>query len=309
VRDHVVEWLLEGDPAIGWQVMRDLQGANESTYGAVRARVADCGWGRQVLDRQDPDGLWSRSLYNGKWTSTAYSLYLLKLLGLPPRHRQALLGCWRLIEGGLYEGREIRFGRHQDVSDLGVTALVLSLCAYFGFEHDSLSAIAGYLLDRQRPDGGWQPDDSPAAADYTFETTLIVLDALFQCRDLPGAGPEGGAFEATVDSGRRFLLDHELYLESGKPIKPGWTSFSFPPYWFYDVLTALDYFQASGAPPDPGARGAVESVRNRRGSDGKWRLGTRHQGRTFFEMEPAGLSSRWVTLRALRVLAWWEGVR
>lgn len=148
MEDQVVEWLLEGDPAIRWQVMRDLLGAEKGEYGLERERVATEGWGRKLLELQDPDGLWGRSLYNGKWISTTYSLYLLKLLGLPPRHPQALLGCRRLLESGLYEGREIRFSRDAKAPDLGVTALVLSMCAYFGLEDDSLFAVARYIIDQ-----------------------------------------------------------------------------------------------------------------------------------------------------------------
>ncbi len=304
--DHLIEWLLDGDPAIRWQVMRDLLKEDESVYLPERGRVATDGWGRGVLDRQDSDGLWSRSLYNGKWTSTTYSLYLLKLLGLPPCHPQALLGCRRLLESGLYQGREIRFSRRAEASDLGVTALVLSICGYFGLEGGALLDILRYTLEQQRPDGSWQPSDIPSAGTYTFETTLLVLEALLQCRGMLTGESERSASRAAADKGNRFLLRHDLYLSSGKPLKRGWTSFSFPPYWFYDVLTALDYFRASGAIASPGARNAVELVEARRGGDGRWRLGARHAGRTFFDMESAGQPSRWVTLRAMRVLDWWE---
>ncbi|MBN1319221.1 MAG: hypothetical protein JXA87_00125 [Thermoleophilia bacterium] len=304
--DPIIDWLLEGDPAIRWQVMRDLLRSDESEYVPERERVAAEGWGRLLLERQDPDGLWSRSLYNGKWTSTTYSLYLLKVLGLPPHHPQALLGCRRLLDSGLYEGREIRFSKNAKAPDLGVTALVLSVCAYFGLEDDSLFLIARHITDQQELDGNWLPNDSSGASDYTFETTLLVLEALVQSWGVAGGGPAGYASPAAVRKGRQFLLGHDLYLASGRPIKAGWASFSFPPYWFYDVLTVLDHLRSTGATPSPRMQKAVELVESRRGSDGTWKLGAKHQGRTFFDMEPAGRPSRWNTLRALRVLDWWR---
>jgi len=304
--DPVIDWLLEGDPAIRWQVMRDLLRWNADRYGPERECVATEGWGRQVLARQDADGLWSGSLYNGKWTSTTYALYLLKVLGLPPGHPQAVNGCRRLLVSGLYQGHEIRFSRKATTADLGVTALVLSLCAYFGLQDDALPAMARHLIERQEHGGNWLPNDSPAASDYTFETTLLVQEALAQCRGVLTGGPADALREA-VHKGHRFLLEHDLYLAAGNPIKAGWVSFSFPPYWFYDVLTVLDHLAAAGADPSPRAQKAVELVESRRGSDGRWKLGTAHRGRIFFDMDVVGRPSRWNTLRALRVLDWWSG--
>ena len=307
--DPVIDWLLEGDPAIRWQVLRDLLRLDKSECGPERERVATEGWGRQLLERQDPDGLWSRSLYNGKWTSTTYSLYLLKLLGLAPRHPQALLGCRRLLDSGLYGRREIRFSKKAETPDLGVTALVLSLCSYFGLEDDSLFLLARHIIDQQKRDGSWLPNDSPGAGDYTFETTLLALDALVQSWGVLAGGPEGYSSLAAVRKGRQFLLGHDLYLASGNPIKTAWESFSFPPYWFYDVLTVLDHLRATGATPSPRMQRAVELVERRRGGDGRWKLGAAHRGKTFFDMERAGRPSLWNTLRALRVLDWWVNLK
>jgi hypothetical protein len=303
-RDGVVRWLMDSDPAIRWQVMRDLVHETPDNYEAEREKVAQSGWGLTLLAQQSADGLWGNSLYNGKWTSTTYSLYLLKVLGLVPRHSQALAGCSPLIEGGLYEGREIRFSRGQAAADLGVTALVLSITSYFGWPIEEISAIAAYLGDRQLPVGSWLPNDSESASDYEFETTLLVVEALMQFER--ASGERAGPVSVARQRGWRFLLERNLGLESGGPIKGGWTSFSFPPYWFYDCLTALDCLRASGYERDPGAQKAVDLVNARCVQNGRWQRGAKHAGRTYFEMEPAGEPSRWNTLRALRVLEWWD---
>lgn len=302
--DSIARWLLDGDPAVRWQVMRDFLHETPGVYEAERENVARSGWGHRLLALQSRDGLWGNSLYNGKWTSTTYSLYLLRVLGLAPHHPQALAGCERLLGTGLYEAREIRFSRGQTVADLGVTALVLSIASYFGWPCGGLSVIAGYLSDQQRADGSWRPNGSESASDYEFETTLVVLEALLQ---FERAHEEStGRIPGVRERGWRFLLDRHLGIESGGPLKRGWSAFAFPPYWFYDCLTALDSLRDSQGGRDPGAQDAIDLVRARRKGDGRWGRGGKHPGRTYFEMEIAGEPSRWNTLRALRVLEWWD---
>ncbi|MDK2980207.1 MAG: hypothetical protein PWQ55_554 [Chloroflexota bacterium] len=304
VPQETLNWLLAGDPAIRWQVIRDLQHAAPAVYEAERARLPQVGWCARLLQAQDADGLWNGSLYNGKWRSTTYSLYLLRQLGLAPGNPQALQGCRLLLEEGLYRQQEIRFSRNQAISDLGVTAIVLSLCAYFGLDVPELKSIAGFLLERQSADGSWLTNDEPASQDYVFETTLLVLEALHQAGSLWGAA-EDDPLSRAVSNGRAFLLARQLGLSPDGPLKAKWTTFSFPPYWFYDLLTALDHFSATGAKRDPCMQAALQVLRRKQSSAGTWKLGASHPGKTWFEMESPGRPSRWNTLRALRVLDWW----
>ena len=303
-RDSAIRWLLDSDPAIRWQVMRDLVREAPDVYEAQRARISQVGWGRRLLEMQDADGLWGNSLYNGKWTSTTYSLYLLKVLGLAPQHSRALVGCARLIEGGLYDGREIRFSRVQAVADLGVTALVVSICSYFGWPGEELPAIAKGLLDRQRPDGSWRPDGAGSASEYEFETTLLAVEALLQFQRR--AAGHTAAIAGARRRGWRFLLDRRLGFEPDGRSKRAWASFSFPPYWYYDYLTALDCLRDSGGDRDHGAQAAIDLLGARRKRDGRWGRGAKHVGRTYFDLEAPGQPSRWNTLRAMRVLEWWD---
>ncbi len=305
IRQGIIEWLLDSDPAIRWQVMRDVLHTDGSVYTKERERLVDSGWCTELLRSQDPDGLWNRSVYNGKWISTTYTLYLLKLLGLPPLNRQALKGCDRLIAQGLYERQEIRFSRSQEIRDLGVSALVLSICSYFRHDEGSLPRMAAFLVGQQCDQGNWLPNGGPSAATYTFETTLLVLEALLQygrrC-----AAEESAAISEAVAKGQEFLLRHNLYLDRGRPIKARWTSFSFPPYWFYDVLTALDYLRDLWMNKDKRIQAGIDLLLSQRTKEGTWVLGARHPGKTYVEMERPGEPSRWNTLRALRVLHWWD---
>lgn len=306
IQQSVVTWLLDSDPAIRWQVMRDVLHAQPQAYEEERARLTQEGWCGQLLRLQDENGLWNRSLYNGKWLSTTYSLYLLKILGLPPHTPQALKGCDQLLVQGLYQGQEIRFSRNKDIADLGVSALVLSLCCYYGHDLAAIPHIASFLINQQSEEGNWLPNESPSAEAYTFETTLLVLEALLQYKNRHAVG-EDPVLSCAVQRGQEFLLRYNLGLHEEKPIKDKWTSFSFPPYWFYDILTALDYFCSFGSNKDARIQTAIQLLRNKQTRDGKWVLGSRHPGKTYFDMEEVGKPSKWNTLRALRILEWWDG--
>ncbi|MBA3072434.1 MAG: hypothetical protein FP831_02475 [Anaerolineae bacterium] len=286
--------------------MKDLLYEPPAIYEKERSLLAQNGWCAQLLGFQDEDGLWNKSLYNGKWLSTTYSLYLLKLLGLSPQNQQALKGCKQLIAQGNYQDREIRFSRSQNSQDLGVSAIVLSLCCYFGYEADIIPNLALFLADHQTDGGNWLPYASPSAEDYTFETTLLVLEALMQFQNHSPAEENHRLTEA-VQKGQDFLLRNNLGLRENKPIKNQWSTFSFPSYWFYDILTAVDYFCTFRTNKNKRIQMAVDLILHKATDNGRWLLGSHHPGKTYFEMEKPGSVSRWNTLRTLRIMSWWDG--
>ena len=305
IQKETITWLLDSDPSIRWQVMKDIQGLDESIYEEERQKLQAQGWGSELLKLQGEDGLWNKSLYNGKWISTTYTLYLLKLLGLSPFNQQALSACDQLFRQGIYNHEEIRFSRNQTHQDLGVSGLILSMCCYFGYHQDELHQIASYLVSQQSEEGYWLPNKAEASMGYRFETTLLVLEGLLQYRQRYSLKHKWLA-EAEA-KGQEYLLQHKLYLDGGKAIKNKWTSFSFPAYWFYDVLTALDYFRLFGTNRGQRLQAGINLVVEKQNKDSTWNLGSKHPGKTYFEMEKARAPSRWNTLRALRVLKWWEG--
>jgi len=303
----ITRWLLDSDPAIRWQVLRDVLDAPAAVYEPDRMRLPQSGWCARLLHLQEKSGLWGGSLYAGKWTSTTYTLYLLKLMGLTSTNEPACRACGLLLADGLHAGSEIRFNRDREIRDLGITALVLSLCCHFDQDAEALHNIMQLLMSEQRHGGEWLPDDQASAEDYAFETTLLVLEAICQYRDrYPDR--ETTALEVAVEGGRDFLLRHNLFLRDGQPIKAGWMTFSFPPYWFYDVLTALDHFRAACATRDERLLPAINLLRTRCRPDGKWTLGSPHPGKMHFPLEESGQPSRWNTLRAMRILHWWDGL-
>ena len=304
-----IQWLLDGDPAIRWQTLRDLAGAPERTIERERQKVARQGWGARLLAKQDREGTWARGLYSPKWTSTTYTMLLLRDFGLPATNRQARKACKLLLDGGLQPDGGINYGtwaKWTRGSETCITGMVLSLLSHFEHDDDRLDIIAGHLLKQQMPDGGWNCRRPRGATHASVNTTISVLEGL-RLYEL-NRGRKVREVRAAQRSGREFLLVHRLFRShrTGEIIKPVFTRLAFPPRWHYDILRALDYFQAVNAPRDPNMTEAIDIVRSAQ-CEGRWPLEHSYQGKTYFEMERLGAPSRWNTLRALRVLRWWEG--
>jgi len=310
--DPVLEWLQEGDPAVRWQAQRDLRGAAERTVRREQRRVAEEGWGARLLGLQDSDGRWAGGIYTPKWTSTTYTMVLLRSLGLAPRHPQALQACWVLLETGFWKDGGINYyPRVCRRSETCISGMTLAVLSWFRLDDARLDRLAEHVVEQQMADGGWNCRAMPGygkATHGSFHTTITALEALLEYERFR---PERArAAREAQRRGREFLLAHRLFRShrTGKVVKGEMTRFAFPPRWHYDVLRGLDYFRDCAAPRDERLTDAITLVESRRGADGRWVLQNRYPGKTFFEMEEPGAPSRWNTLRALRVLRWWEAL-
>ena len=302
--ESVLAWLLAGDPSIRWQTLRDLAGAGGQDVERERQRVATQGWGAKLLAQQDPDGRWGGALYSPKWTSTTYTLLLLHWLGLPSGNRQALTGCRQLWDGAQYHEGGLTLSRSIGKPEACITAMLVLLAYSFEHHDDRREQAVGWLLGQQLADGGWNCRSVRDGSRHgSFHTSISVLDALLEYERRGGERP----VRAAVRRGQEFFLDHQLYRShrTGEEVNPAFARFPFPPQWHFDVLRGLEHFRADGAPRDPRLADAVEVVRRARRSDGTWPVYRGYSGRTWFVLEPAG-PSRWNTLRAMRVLGWWE---
>jgi hypothetical protein len=311
----VSRWLLDGDPAIRWQTLRDLVGAAEGTVERERKRVARDGWGARLLARQDPEGTWAGGLssdgglYSPKWISTTYTMLLLRDFGLPVNNQQARRACTLLLDRGFQRDCGINYGiwgKSWGRSETCITGMVLSILSSFAHEDDRLDTLADHLLEQQMPDGGWNCRRRFGATHASVHTTISVLEGLRHYEVHRGRKVQ--AVHAAQRRGREFLLVHRLFRShrTGEIIKPVFIRFAFPPRWHYDILRALDYFQEVGAPCDQRLAEAIEIVRKGQREDGRWPLQHSYKGKTYFKLERLGAPSRWNTLRALRVLKWWD---
>jgi hypothetical protein len=313
--DQVTQWLLEGDPAIRWQTLRDLVGAGELATERERREVARSGWGARLLAKQDADGRWAggvssdTGLYSPKWISTTYTMLTLRDFGLPPSNGQTKKACRLLLDGGMQPDGGVNYGtwaKWTKQSETCVTGMTLSLLSYFEFDDARLDTLAKHLLEQQMPDGGWNCRRPYGATHASVHTTISVLEGLRLYELYRGRRVK--AVRLAQRRGREFLLVHRLFRShrTGEIIKPIFLRFAFPPRWHYDVLRALDYFQSVAAPRDPRLADGIEIVHKNRREDGRWALAPAYKGKTYFEMERVGAPSRWNTLRALRVLKWWN---
>jgi hypothetical protein len=306
-RDSTVEWLLAGDPSIRWHVMRDLLQASPEQVARERHRVADAGWGHRLLALQGRDGRWDKGLYTPKWTSTTYTLLLLRSLGLETANRRARRGAELLLDAGLYiDGGINLWLPRRKCSETCVTGMVLGSAARFAPDDARVNRLAAHLCAEQMQDGGWNCQRCRGATHSSMHTTISVLEALLEYEQAKGR--LGADTCAARERAHEFLFRHRLFRShrTGEVIDGCMTRFSFPPQWHYDVLRALDYLQAAGARRDSRLQEGIEIVERRRSQNGTWLLQNFYRGRYHFVMEEPGAPSRWNTLRALRVLRWWH---
>jgi len=301
-RAAVVKWLLDGDPSIRWQVMRDLTDAPGEAVAAERSRVSSEGWGADLLARQTPDGHWGDDQQHG-WMTTNDALALLKELGADPAGGkvQKAIGLVRdRITWHQLDGRPFFEGE----TEACINGRILGAGAYFGAASNKL---VDRLLDEQLADGGWNCE-APGSKRSSFHSTICVLEGLLEYER--AEGPTTAVTDARA-RGEDYLLQRRMLrsLTSGEVIDKRWTRFSFPVVWHYDVLRGLDYLRSAGGKPDERAAEAVAMVEKRRHQNGRWPLNgihADHANRLSFDVETGvGSASRWNTLRGLRVLDWY----
>lgn len=310
----VETWLLDADPALRWQVERDLLGASPGEFSAHRARVATQGWGAAVLAQQSAEGLWGGAAWNRGWNSTLHALTLLREFGLDPCGDAACTALRRVQDHVTWRGcgpDEVAHHRFfEGETEPCINGQVAACGAYF---RQDVEPLIRRLLGEQRPDGGWNCEHESRHS--SFNTTLCVLEALLEYQQARG---DDAAVVQAAKRGQDYLLDRHLFrrLSTGAPItrdrKGGasWTDLAFPCWWHYDLLRGLDYLQRSGRAPDERVTEAVAMLMARRAADGRWRIDRRHAGTMLVDLaESEGAPSRWITLRALRVLRWHSGAQ
>lgn len=296
-----VGWLLDSDPAIRFQAMRDLTDASAATLAAERARIPRDGIGASILASQRPDGGWPRDGAS-HWLPTLFTMQLLRATGVSPAEPEVEEAVARLAAG--FRWHESLGGKpfFEGETEPCINGGALALGGYFGRPSESL---ARRLLGEQLEDGGWNCD-APKSSRSSFHTTICVLEGLLEYERAVGPDP---AIAAARRRGEEYLLERALFRRrsTGEVASPAFLEFAYPPRYGYDVLRALDYFRAAGARPEARMGEAVKVVESKRQRDGRWRLDRTHNEALAFPFpESAGEPSRWNTLRALRMLRWHE---
>lgn len=307
----VLDWLLDSDPSIRWQVLRDVASAPAEVVEAERARVATDGWGARLLALQGEDGQWDGGALfpNGRWshdeagqpwTATAYSLELLCDLGVDPRRDQIRRAVALVRDNCRWEhaGQPFFAGEVEPC----INGLVVKLGTYFD---QDVTGVVARLLGEQLEDGGWNCEAENGSVRSSFHTTIRVLEGLLAHERATGGAARSIAARRRAEE---YLLERNLFRRksTGDVADPAWLRLSFPPRWHYDLLRGLEYFRDAGDRADPRADEAIQLLRSKQQPDGTWLLENTHPGKVHFALEEGdGRPSRWNTLRALRVLRWY----
>ncbi len=307
------------DPAIRWQVMQDLLGMPAAEVAAERARVATEGWGAQLLARQASDGRWGGAAWNRGWNSTMHVLMLLRDMGLDPASDQSRDAIERVRAGVTWQGcgppecdNNPFFAGEVEPCINGQVGAIGAYFAQDATDRATNRGLIARLLTEQLPDGGWNCEAVNGSTRSSFNTTICVLEALLAHEQHIESRPE---ITVARLRGQEYLLERRLFrrrstgevIEQDRKGNATWTRFAFPTWWHYDVLRGLEHLRQAGVAPDERVAEAVNLVVSKRESDGRWPLEVRYPGKMPLEIdEGEGRPSRWNTLRALRVLAWFN---
>ena len=295
----VTRWLLDGDPAIRWQVMRDLTHERDDVIAMEQSRVASEGWGRALLDRQAPEGWWGGPNDRG-WMITMDALALLREMGVDPLSDAACSAISRVKAHLRWESLGNR-PYFEGETEPCINGAILAFGSYFGERCDG---IVDRLLGEQLADGGWNCK-APPSSRSSFHSTIRVLEGLLEYER------KWGVATAITDArlkAHAYLLERRMFrrLTTGEIIDRTWTRFAFPTMWHYDILRGLDYLRSAGVEPEECVAEAVGIVEARRHQNGRWPMNHLHADRLGFMLEPeTGRASRWNTMRAMRVLNWY----
>lgn len=302
--DEVIQWLMDGDVSIQYQVSRDLFRVEPAHLLPLQNKIASEGWGAHFLERRHINGLWGNGFYEPKWASTHYTLLDLKTIGLSPANRQAKESMEMVLQEPSGSNGGINYAFTIKYSDVCINGMILNFASYFLPRHSRLVEVVDFLLEVQMPDGGWNCRYlNKQTTHSSMHSTISVLEGLLQFRK----SASGYRHDEIIRAEQRavdFLLRHKLYQShhTGEIIDRRMLMLSFPCRWRYDILRALDYFREAEVPYDSRMNSAINVLKSKRRKDGRWPVQEKHKGKVHFDMEKTGGPSRWNTLRALRTL-------
>ncbi len=300
--ENLNRWMMDSDPAIKWQYMKDILGLPPKEYEPVRKSVSETGWGKMFLDFQDKKYTWGGDLYSPKWISTTYTLLTLKYFGIEP-DVNSRKGCSLLIDRGLYRDGGINYFGSINYGEQCVTAMVASLMSHFTPDDDRIHGLVEFLSARQMADGGWNCQSPKGHQHSSMHTTISILECMADYNNTYGQQQK---LNEQILKAVEFVLQHRLFKsdKTGNIIDQKYTRFSFPPRWRYDIMRMLEFSAKNNLHYDERYSDAVELFLNKRNKDRSWNVQQKYSGRVFFDMEKTGKPSKWNTLRGMRILKW-----
>lgn len=302
---HIIDWLVQGDISIQYQVFRDLLGEDRKE---MQNRIEKEGWGKQYLSKRNNNGHWGLKFYQPKWTSTHYTLLDLKNIEISPTCLPVKETIDRVLkETKAADGGILPVGEMKN-SDMCINGMVLNYCSYFGAEQKDLQSIVDVILMQQLADGGFNCRlNRSGAVHSSLHTTISVLEGIYEYIKNHYNYRLNDLLKVKKES-EEFILQHHLYKsdKTGEIIDKRFLNLTYPCRWRYDILRALDYFWKAKTPYDNRMQDAFDVILKKKNKHDTWNVQAHHQGAVHFHMEKAGKPSRWNTLRALRVLNYYH---
>ena len=297
----IIDWLLEGDVSIQYQVHRDLLSVERED---LKERIYTEGWGAQFLSRRRPDGHWGMKFYQPKWTSSHYTLLDLRNLCIAPDCREIEESLEKIIRTEKGRDGGVRPIGSVQASDVCINGMFLNYASYFKTAPEQLESVVDFILTQTMPDGGFNcMSNRSGAVHSSLHTTLSVLEGITEYEQ-NGYQYRLDELRVALRSSMEFILVHQLFLSdrTGEIIKKDFLRISYPGRWKYDILRAMDYFQHARLDWDERMKPALQVLLKKRNKDFTWNVQAKHPGQVHFDMEIAGKPSRWNTLRVLRIL-------
>lgn len=305
-KEQIIDWLMEGDVSIQYQVWRDLLGVDKKK---LQARIANEGWGQKYLSKQNPNGHWGDRFYQPKWISTHYTLLDLRNLNLPSNNEIVQETIGLVLQNNKADDGGIRLGPSTSQhSDICINGMFLNYASYFKISEKKLHSIIDCILNEIMPDGGFNCRTTRSGAKHSsLHTTISVLEGFSEFLNA-GHTYRKDEILSVKKSSIEFILIHQLYLSdrTGQIINKDFLKLTYPCRWKYDILRAMDFFQYDGIERDNRMEAALGILQSKRNKEGTWNMVAAHAGQVHFNMEKAGKPSRWNTLRALRVMKHFE---
>jgi len=302
---EIINWLLEGDVSIQYQVHRDLL---DSGRNKLQHQIENTGWGAKFLSKRNSSGHWGIKFYQPKWTSSHYTLLDLRNLCISP-DIPVIKDSINLILSNLkgQDGGILPIGQDQKC-DVCLNGMFLNYASYFKMAEKKLQSIIDFILAQRMSDGGFNCRFNRFGAKHSsLHSTLSVLEGITEY-EYNGFKHRLSELIKTKKSSVEFILGHRLFKsdKTGEIIDKKMIKLSYPSRWRYDILRALDYFRYAKVNYDERMHDAIEVLVKKRTADNIWKLQTNHPGQFHFHMEQVGKPSRWNTLRALRVLKYFN---
>lgn len=301
-KEQIIEWLLHGDVSIQYQVYRDLLGIDKKD---LQYRIGKEGWGHKFLSARNGNGHWGDRFYQPKWISTHYTLLDLRNLCLTQDNEKVLETIGLVLKDGNARDGGIPLGPSTlQHSDICVNGMFLNYASYFNTPEKQLQSVVDSILDEIMPDGGFNCRTTRSGATHSsLHTTISVLEGLSEFQKA-GHTYRSDNIRDAIESATEFILQHQLFMSdrTGRIIHKDFLKLTYPSRWKYDILRAMDYFQYAGIERDNRMKAAIDVLCKKRNKEGTWNLQAAHPGKVHFMMEKTGKPSRWITLKALRIL-------